>query len=166
MNPVRPATSVAVVIRGPADLAAVTVRGLKAVPAGTPFDVYLVLDAAAPAEALNRTAAVRTEDLILFLDAGLAPAVPDWLKRLADAAAGDQVGGVIVTRGDDPRSAVAGLLTRRTAFDLLGGFDADRCARSGYVEDYLARLIGLGYECVAPADVAFRDSPHPLKQAG
>jgi hypothetical protein len=157
---------VAVVIRGASSDAVVTVRGVKSTPAGVPFDVYLVLDAVAPAEALNRTAAVRTEDLILFLDAGLIPTTPNWLKRMADAVATENVGVAVGTLAGDDGSTLAGMLTRRDVFDLLGGFDADRFARSGYLEDYLSRVIGLGYECVAPAEAVFLAGSAQLKRAG
>lgn len=134
-------------------------------PTGVPFVVYLVLDAAAPTEALNRTAAVRTEDLILFLDAGLTPTAPNWLKRMAVTLEQENVGAAVGTPLAESETAFAGLMTRREVFDLLGGFDADRYPTNGH-QDYLTRLIGMGYECVAPADVAFLAGAAQLKRAG
>jgi hypothetical protein len=158
---------VAVLIRGPAPDAAITVRGVRATAGHHPHTVYLVLDDSAPAEALNRTAAVRTENLLLILDAGLTPTAPNWLAAMATAVAACGVGAAVGTRVGGAGPPVAGLLTKRGVFDLLGGFDADRFAHSGYVEDYLARLIGLGSECVAPAAATFRIVPPvPLERAG
>jgi O-antigen biosynthesis protein len=157
---------VAVVIRGPARDATTTVRSVKSIPAGIPFEIYLVLDPSDPAEALNRTAAVRTEDLILFLDAGLTPIAPNWLLRMVDAIWPDGIAAALGQRTEESEGAFAGLLTRRDIFDLLGGFDADRYATSGYQDDYLTRMIGMGFECVAPTDVLFLAGAQQLKRAG
>jgi hypothetical protein len=156
---------VAIVIRGSAADAAVTVRGIRTMPAGTPFEVYLVLDGTAVTEALNRAVAVRTEDLILFLDAGLTPVEPNWLKRMVHACDQENVGAAVGTTLDESDTAFAGLMTRREVFDLLGGLDADRHPTNGY-QDYLTRLIGLGYECVAPGQVEFLAGSAQLKRAG
>jgi glycosyltransferase involved in cell wall biosynthesis/GT2 family glycosyltransferase len=74
--------SVAVIIRGDADAARRTVRALRQTTSYRNYTDYLVIDGASPAEALNRTAAGRTEDLLLFLEAGVEPADPRWLSRL------------------------------------------------------------------------------------
>ncbi|HUR53440.1 MAG TPA: glycosyltransferase, partial [Gemmataceae bacterium] len=74
--------SVAVIIRGDATAARKTVRAIKQNTAYKNFTDYLVLDGATPAEALNRTAASRSEDLLLFLDAGIEPTDARWLSRL------------------------------------------------------------------------------------
>jgi glycosyltransferase involved in cell wall biosynthesis len=74
--------SVAVIVRGNAEAAQRTVRALKRLTAYRGFTEYLVLDTDAPAEHLNRTAAGRTEDLLLFLEAGCEPTEPRWLSRL------------------------------------------------------------------------------------
>jgi hypothetical protein len=157
------APPVAVLIHGSAADAADTVRGLKAVPAGLPFTPYLAVDAATPAEALNRLAAVRTEGLLLFLRGGVGPTLPNWLARLVAAVEPVAVGAAVMPAADD---SLDGLLTKRAVFDLLGGFDADRCGRGGHLEDYLSRVIGLGYECVAPGGVEVRPVRPPLKRAG
>lgn len=154
------APTVAVLVRGAAADAAVTVRAVRT-SADRPHAVYLLLDPDSPAEAFNRAASVRTEPHLLFLEAGVVPAGSGWLSGLTDAVGG-QVGAAIGSIGGQ---RVCGLLTNREVFDLLGGFDADR-TESGYLEDYLARLIGLGYECVAPAAARFLAGPPQLLRAG
>jgi glycosyltransferase involved in cell wall biosynthesis/GT2 family glycosyltransferase len=74
--------SVAVIIHGDAEAARRAVRALRANTAYRRFTDYLVIDGASPAEAMNRMAAGRTEELILFLEAGVEPADPRWLSRL------------------------------------------------------------------------------------
>ena len=68
--------SVAVVVRGTAGEAARTVRSVKQITAYRRFNIYLVIDSAPPADALNRIAAGRTEDYLLFLEAGVQPTDP------------------------------------------------------------------------------------------
>ena len=159
-----PTPAVAVLIRGTAADAAVTVRAVRADTTYTPRAVYLVLDAP-PAEALNQAAAVRGEPLLAFLDAGLSPTHPDWLTRMVARldrpAVAAAVGTLATTAGK-----LAGLLVRHDTFDLLGGFDADRHPNAGFVEDFLARLIGMGAECVAAAGVEFLAGSAQLKRAG
>lgn len=162
MTPTMPtAPTVAVLVRGAAADAAVTVRAVRT-SADRPHTVYLLLDPDAPAEAFNRAASVRTEPHLLFLEAGVVPAAPGWLSGLTDAVGG-KVGAAL---GTIEGNRVCGLLTDRGVFDLLGGFDADRVWAGGYLEDYLARLIGLGYECVAPSAARFLAGPPPLLRAG
>jgi glycosyltransferase involved in cell wall biosynthesis/GT2 family glycosyltransferase len=74
--------SVAVIVRGHAEDAARTVRAVRQVTAYRNFTVYLVIDSAPPADALNRIAAARTEEYLLFLEAGTEPTEPRWLSRL------------------------------------------------------------------------------------
>src|SRR5262249_45128232 len=74
--------AVAVIIRGEPETARRTLRALRANTAYRHCTDYLVIDAATPAEALNRMAAGRTEELLLFLEAGTEPADPRWLSRL------------------------------------------------------------------------------------
>jgi hypothetical protein len=155
------APTVAVLVRGAAADAAVTVRAVRT-SADRPHAVYLLLDPDAPAEAFNRAASVRTEPHLLVLEAGVVPAGSGWLSGLTDVVGG-KVGAAI---GSIDGQKVCGLLTNRDVFDLLGGFDADRVGATGYLEDYLARLIGLGYECVAPAAARFLAGPPPLLRAG
>ena len=115
--------SVAVVVRGPADAAARTLRAVRATAPPDCVTTYLVLDAANHAEGLNRLAAGRTEDFLLFLEAGVEPADPRWLTRLLAYARFPGVGaagglildgrGAIVSAGtvvtDHPRDAFAGV---------------------------------------------------------
>ena len=147
--------SVAVLVYGEADAAKRTLRELAEHPGGT---VYLVLDTSAPCEYLNRTAFQRDDTLLLFLEAGLAPQSPDWWKTLlAPCLADDTIGAAVGTRSDNNDEPLAGLLTRRTVFETLGGLDPDRQPLHGFLEEYLARLIGQGFECRAPA-VSFRQA--------
>ncbi len=74
--------SVAVIVSGEPEVAQRTVRALRQVTAYRGFTDYLVIDTDPPAERLNRMAAGRTEDLLLFLEAGCEPADPRWLSRL------------------------------------------------------------------------------------
>ena len=74
--------SVAVVIRGEASAAARTVRAVKATTAYRHFTPYLVVDGAPAAESLNRIAAGRTEEFLVFLEAGVEPTDRRWLSRL------------------------------------------------------------------------------------
>ena len=155
--------AVAVLIRGPATAAAVTVRAVRAT-AGVPVSVYLVLEPH-PAEAFNRAAAVRTESHLLFLDGGLSPSHPDWLARMLARLDRPGVGGVVGTLATET-GALAGLLVTRDTFDLLGGFDADRHPDAGFTEDFLARLLGFGLDCVAADGVEFLAGTPQLRRAG
>ncbi len=155
--------TVAVLVRGAAADAAVTVRAVRT-SADRPHVVYLILDPDSPAEALNRAAAVRTEPHLLFLEAGVVPAGGGWLGGLLDALGGPVAAAVCGLHGSTER--LCGLLTRRDVFDLLGGFDADRTTAGGHIEDYLARLIGHGYECVAPSAAHFLAGHPQLRKAG
>lgn len=74
--------SVAVIVSGEPDAARRTVRALRQTTAYRGYTDYLVIDGAPPAERLNRMAAGRTEDLLLFLEAGCEPTDPRWLSRL------------------------------------------------------------------------------------
>lgn len=155
--------AVAVLVRGAAADAAVTVRAVRT-SADRPHSVYLLLDPDPPAEAFNRAAAVRTEPHLLFLEAGVVPAGAGWLGALTDALRGSVAAAVCTLA--EPGERVCGLLTRADVFDVLGGFDADRAGRGGHVEDYLARLIGHGYECVAPSGARFLAGRPQLRKAG
>jgi hypothetical protein len=155
--------TIAVFVHGSAMDAGVTVHGLKAT-VGPPHTVYLVLDGSSPSESLNRAAAQRTEEHLVFLDAGLTPMTPNWLSAMWSSIGPRLIGAAVGSRNGGTGSPIAGLLTQRSVFDLLGGFDADRCTTSGYYEDYIARLIGLGYECVAPASAVFLAGAAQLKR--
>ena len=158
------APAVAVLIRGTAADAAVTVRAVRADTSYSPRFVYLVLESP-PADALNQAAAVRGEPLLLFLDAGLSPTHPDWLSRMVARVDRPGVGAAVGTLAT-AAGRLAGLLVRRDTFELLGGFDADRHPDGGYVADFLARLIGLGRECVAATGVEFLAGSAQLRRAG
>ena len=155
---------VAVLVCGPPASAAATARGVRG-SADRPHAVYLVLDPDSPAEGFNRAAAVRTEEHLLFLEGGLVPAGAGWLGAMRDAVGGPVAAAVGTVRTGDGERA-GGLLVERGVFDLLGGFDADRTGPGGYVEDFLARLIGLGRECVAPAAAVFLAGSDQLRRAG
>ena len=183
--------SVAVVIRGSSEDAARTARAVKQTTVYRNYTVYLVIDPAPPADALNRIAAGRTEDLLLFLEAGIEPAEPRWLSRLVATLGLPSVGaagglvrepdgtivsaGTVLGMGDgttpgdayrgvkpDPASyyfyaevgrtvtapARGCLLTTRSAFERVGGFDADRFGHTMYDVDYCLRLAGQGLRSV------------------
>jgi glycosyltransferase involved in cell wall biosynthesis len=74
--------SVAVIVSGESEAAKRTVRTLRRTTAYRGFTDYLVIDPDPPAERLNRMAVGRSEDLLLFLDAGCEPTDPRWLSRL------------------------------------------------------------------------------------
>ncbi len=74
--------SVAVIVSGEPDAARRTARSLRQNTAYRGFTDYLVIDRDPPAERLNRMAAGRTEELLLFLDAGCEPTDSRWLSRL------------------------------------------------------------------------------------
>jgi glycosyltransferase involved in cell wall biosynthesis/GT2 family glycosyltransferase len=74
--------NVAIIIRGDAEAARRSVQAIRKATAYRNFTDYLVIDDADPADALNRMAAGRSEDLLLFLEAGAEPADPRWLSRL------------------------------------------------------------------------------------
>jgi glycosyltransferase involved in cell wall biosynthesis/GT2 family glycosyltransferase len=104
--------SVAVIVYGEPDAARRTVRALRQSIAYRSFTDYLVIDRDPPAERLNRMAAGRTEELLLFLEAGCEPTDPRWLSRLV---ANLQIPGVGAVGGRivDPNGIVrnAGLVT-------------------------------------------------------
>jgi glycosyltransferase involved in cell wall biosynthesis/GT2 family glycosyltransferase len=104
--------SVAVVVSGEPEAARRTARALHQATAYRGATSYLVIDADPPAERLNRMAAGRTEDLLLFLEAGGEPTDPRWLSRLV---ANLQLTGVGVAGGQavDATGTVldAGLVT-------------------------------------------------------
>lgn len=104
--------SVAVIVSGEPEAARRTVRGLRQTTSYRGYTDYLVIDGAAPAERLNRMAAGRTEDLLLFLEAGCEPTDSRWLSRLVanlQVPGVGAVGGRIV--GADGSVLDAGLVT-------------------------------------------------------
>jgi glycosyltransferase involved in cell wall biosynthesis len=74
--------SIAIIIRGDADAARRSMQAIRKTTAYRNFTEYLVIDGADPADALNRKTAGRSEDLLLFLEAGAEPTDPRWLSRL------------------------------------------------------------------------------------
>lgn len=176
--------AVAVVVHGDPVAAAQTAA---VVHRTTAYRNYAVVTADTGADALNRAAAARGEELLLFLAAGARPADPRWLSRLVanlslpgvGAAGGkllDADGTVLdagtvlgMHDGKAPAAAFAGLragqvsyyfladvtrtvsavsgrclLTRRSDFARLGGFDAGRFPQSLWDVDYGLRLGGAG----------------------
>ncbi len=133
---------IALIIRGAPAEATLTVRAIKAITANLAYSIYLVVDDAEPAEAWNRAAAMRSEPWLLFLEAGSTPLAPHWLDALLQrcpnpgAACGQILGS---------ESSWLPMLTPRSTFDLLGGFDAERFAQREFQSDYLNRLAGMGY---------------------
>lgn len=86
--------TIAVIVYGPASEAAATVRALSQRTSYRKVTPYLVEDSDTPAEALNRIAAARTEDYLLFLAAGLTPKDPRWLSQLLVQMRQPEVGAV------------------------------------------------------------------------
>ncbi len=125
--------SVAVIVHGPADRAAVTSRSVKSCTNYSSVTTYLVIDDAPKADALNRMAAGRTEDVLVFLEAGVEPADPDWLGRLVAHLALPGVGvaggliraadGAVISAGtlagDPPRHAFAGVTPDPVSYYFL-----------------------------------------------
>lgn len=85
---------VAVIVRGAAEDAARTVRAVRQTTAYKNYAAYLVIDTAPPADALNRLAAGRGEEYLLFLEAGVEPSDTRWLSRLVAHARLPGVGAV------------------------------------------------------------------------
>ena len=122
LAPLAAGPSVAVIIHGERESAALTARAVKLLTAYADHTTYLVLDTARRADALNRVAAGRTEHILVFLEAGVEPADVDWLGRLVAHLALPGVGaagglvrtpdGAVVSagtlRGDPPAHAFAG----------------------------------------------------------
>jgi glycosyltransferase involved in cell wall biosynthesis/GT2 family glycosyltransferase len=73
---------VAVIVYGPVEEATRTVRAVKANTAYRNVTPYLYLDPETPADALNRIAAARDEEVLVFVEAGHEPLDPAWLSRL------------------------------------------------------------------------------------
>jgi glycosyltransferase involved in cell wall biosynthesis/GT2 family glycosyltransferase len=96
--------SVAVIVRGASGPAGKTVRAVTAT-AGGAATTYLVRDEINAADSLNRLAAGRTEEFLLFLEAGVEPVEPGWLRRLLAHARLPGVGAV-GGRIDDGRGAI------------------------------------------------------------
>ena len=133
LTPATPGPTVAVVVHGSAPAAGVTVRAVKAMTDYPLVTTYLVLDPAMTADGLNQMAAGRAEDILVFLQAGIAPAAPDWLGRLISylalpgvGAAGGLIrapGGSVVSAGtvtaDRPRHAFTGAPTDPVSYYFL-----------------------------------------------
>ncbi|MGL6075129.1 MAG: glycosyltransferase [Fimbriiglobus sp.] len=88
--------TVAIIVYGPRDAANRTVQSLKRNMAYQNATTFLVLDPKGIAESLNQTAASRTEDFLLFLEAGLEATEPRWLSRWMASA---QLPGVAASGG-------------------------------------------------------------------
>lgn len=189
--------SVAVIVYG--SDAAATVRAVKDKTAYRNCTTYLVIEDECPAEALNRLAAARTEDVLVFLKSGTEPGDDRWLSRMvAHLAIRDvgAVGGLMRTadgsiqsagsvlglhdgtgpdhacRGTGPNDvsyyfyaevtrnvAAVGsgcLLTKRTTFEKLGGFDSERFGRTMFDVDFCTRLRLRGERIVDVGGAEFR----------
>ncbi len=117
--------SVAVVIRGEASAAAKTVRAVKATTAYRNFTPYLVVDGATAAESLNRIAAGRTEEFLVFLEAGVEPTDRRWLSRLMAYLQLPGVGAA----GGLMRNADGTIATAGTLLGMHDGIAPDDAAR-------------------------------------
>jgi GT2 family glycosyltransferase len=103
---------VAVIVSGDAEGARRTARAVRQTTAYRNATDYLVIDGDSPAERLNRMAAGRTEDLLLFLEAGCEPTDPRWLSRLVANLRVPGVGAVGARVVDASGSVVeAGIVT-------------------------------------------------------
>lgn len=129
--------SVAVIIYG--DQAGATARTVKATTSYQNYTVYLVLGPNNLADALNRMAAARTEDYLLFLQAGTTPVEPRWLSRLvayAEIAEVGAVGGLI----RDPQGTIVsagtmlGLHDGTAPGNVCRGLPADQISYYFYAE--------------------------------
>ncbi|OWK45273.1 glycosyltransferase [Fimbriiglobus ruber] len=131
--------TVAVVVRGTAADAARTVRAIKQTTTYANYTTYLVIDAAVPADALNRIAAGRSEDFLLFLEAGIEPADPRWLSRLMTYLRIPGVGaagGLILTGDGRIASAgtVLGAANGAAPADAFGGIKPEPVSYYFYAE--------------------------------
>jgi len=193
--------TIAAIVYGPSHPA--TIQALKATSSGWNVNIYLVLDLEPTAESLNRTAAGRTEDYLLFLQAGVVPKDERVWSRLCASLALPNVGtaggwvhdeagrslsaGTIVT--DQPRDAFAGmmpnpvsyyflaeanrtvtapaagcLLTPRSLFERLGGFDSSRFGRTLFDVEYCLRAAGQGFRSVHVGGAVFvRSRGNPFR---
>jgi glycosyltransferase involved in cell wall biosynthesis/GT2 family glycosyltransferase len=131
--------AVAVVVYGPAAAARRTVRALRANTAYRSFTDYLVVDDAPPAEALNRMAAGRDEELVLFLEAGVEPTDPRWLSRLVANVSlpGVEAAGGVIRDADGTvvdAGPVLGLRDGTAPAAAFRGLPADRISYYFYAE--------------------------------
>jgi len=152
---------IAIIICGAPAEATLTVRAIKTTTANGSYSIYLVVDGAEPAEAWNRAAAMRTEPWLLFLEAGSTPLAPHWLEVLLLRCPNPgAVCGHILGAG----SSWLPMLTPRSTFDLLGGFDAERFAQREFQTDYLNRLAGMGYSSEDVPECEFLAGSTQLRQ--
>ena len=116
--------SVAIIIHGNSELARRTLQAIQARTCYRNFTPYLVLDS--DAESLNRCAAGRTEELLLFLEAGLEPIADCWLRRMVAALQPKRVGtvGALIRNGDQrivSAGTVLGMTERRVPVNAFAG---------------------------------------------
>lgn len=131
--------SVAVLIHGESDDAARTKGVVERTTAYRNATVEIVPPGDSPADAWNRAAAGRTEDLLLFIQAGIVPADPRWLSRLVASLRLPGVGAVGgLVRGEDGAVVSAGtLLGMRDGIapnDACQGLPKDAVSYYFYVE--------------------------------
>lgn len=130
---------VAVVVRGNTEDAARTVRAVRQTTAYRNYTAYLVIDAAPPADGLNRLAAGRGEEYLLFLEAGVEPTDPRWLSRLVAHAKLSGVGAVGgLVRDGEGRIVSAGTVLGKAdgtvPGDAFGGQKPDPVSYYFYAE--------------------------------
>ncbi|QEL18826.1 glycosyltransferase [Limnoglobus roseus] len=129
--------TVAVIVYG--TQAAATARAVKANTAYQNYTLYLVLDEANTADALNRMAASRTEDHLLFLQGGTEPRDQQWLSRLVvhfQLSGVGATGGLARDRNGTVISAgtVLGLHDGTAPDDACRGLPADQISYYFYAE--------------------------------
>ncbi|HET6573510.1 MAG TPA: glycosyltransferase, partial [Fimbriiglobus sp.] len=137
---------VAVIVRGATADAARTVRAVRQTTAYKNYSAYLVIDDAP--DALNRLAAGRTEEYLLFLEAGIEPTDPRWLSRLvahAKLPGVGAVGGLI--RDSEGRIVSAGTVLGTAPGDAFDGQSPDPVSYYFYAE--VARTVSAtGHGCL------------------
>ena len=132
LTPLLAGASVAVLIHGNREAASRTARAVKAMTNYANHTTYLVLDVTRRADSLNRIAAGRSEDILIFLEAGLEPLAGDWLGRLVAYLALPGIGAVgglvldsdtVVSAGtlrtNPPCHAFAGLIPAPVSYYFL-----------------------------------------------
>jgi len=130
---------VAVIVSGEPDAARRTVRSLRQTTAYRGFTDYLVIDRDPPAERLNRMAAGRSEELLLFLEAGCEPTDPRWLSRLVanlQVPGVGAVGGRVVAADGSVLDAglVTGMRDGIAPAPAFAGLPPDRISYYFYAE--------------------------------
>ena len=151
--------AVAVIVHGDPTAAARTVRAVRQTTAYRNITPYLVADTAEIADALNRIAASRTEDYLLFLAAGVEPTDRRWLSRLLvhlESPGVGAVGGLIRDEDGSILSAgtVLGMRDGIAPGNAAAGVPADAVCYYFYAE--VARTVSApGAGCLLTSRAAF-----------